>query len=86
MKFQASDWYCPNLNIEFRKLTATIKEVLPINMYVLDMGDGKKRKIPVRAHCCMRMCEQGIQPQVGDRVSVEFDPKDMTYGRILDIL
>lgn len=55
-----------------------VKKVLPATMYRVELENGHE----ILAHISGKMRKHFIRIAVGDRVSVEISPYDLTKGRI----
>ncbi|MBS0621461.1 MAG: translation initiation factor IF-1 [Verrucomicrobia bacterium] len=61
------------------KLEGEIVELLPNMTFRVKLENG----LEVLAHLCGKMRMRNIRVSVGDRVSVEMSPYDLTKGRIV---
>lgn len=61
------------------KLEGTVEELLPNMMFRVVLQNGMN----VLAHLCGKMRMRNIRVLVGDRVTVEMSPYDLTKARIV---
>ena len=61
------------------RLEGTVKEVLPNAMFRVELDNG----LLVLAHVSGKMRKHFIRILVGDRVTVELSPYDLTRGRVI---
>lgn len=61
------------------KLDGTVEELLPNMMFRVELENGMK----VLAHLCGKMRMRNIRVLVGDRVTVELSPYDLSKARIV---
>lgn len=61
------------------KLEGVVEELLPNMMFKLSLENGMK----VIAHLCGKMRVRNIRVLVGDKVTVEMSPYDLTKARII---
>ena len=60
------------------ELEGIVREVLPNAMFLVELQNGHK----IQAHISGRLRKNFIRILVGDRVTVEMSPYDLTKGRI----
>ncbi len=60
------------------ELEGIVREVLPNAMFLVELQNGHK----IQAHISGRLRMNFIRILVGDRVTVEMSPYDLTKGRI----
>ena len=60
------------------EIEGIVEKVLPATMYNVKLVNGHS----VLAHICGKMRKNFIRIAVGDRVTVEISPYDLTKGRI----
>jgi translation initiation factor IF-1 len=61
------------------RLEGTVKEVLPNAMFRVELDNG----LLVLTHVSGKMRKHFIRILVGDRVTVELSPYDLTRGRVI---
>ena len=61
------------------RLEGTVKEVLPNAMFRVELDNG----LLVLAHVSGKMRKHFIRILVGDRVTVELSPYDLSRGRVI---
>ncbi|NGX28348.1 MAG: Translation initiation factor IF-1 [Candidatus Anoxychlamydiales bacterium] len=61
------------------KLEGTIEELLPNMTFRVALENG----MTVNAHLCGKMKMRNIRVYVGDKVSIEMSPYDLTKARII---
>lgn len=61
------------------KLEGTIEELLPNMTFRVTLENG----MTVNAHLCGKMKMRNIRVYVGDKVSIEMSPYDLTKARII---
>lgn len=61
------------------KMEGTVEELLPNRTFRLTLENGSK----ILAHLCGKMCQKNIRVLVGDRVTVEISPYDLSKARII---
>ncbi len=61
------------------RVEGSVDELLPDMNFKVTLSNGRQ----IRAHLCGKMRMRNIRVLVGDRVTVEMSPYDLTIGRIV---
>jgi translation initiation factor IF-1 len=65
--------------VDRTSVTGVVREVLPRALYRVSMSDGRE----IVAHAASGLGRNFVRLVVGDRVTIEMSPRDVTRGRIV---